>query len=214
LLQYFEFAVVEFYAMYKLIKLLCITALLSLMGCKDILNKPLASMDRPTNPGSLEGGWVAKSQDEQLDIIQTNEQDWYQFTWQQNGKITEGRFVVAYFKYKRVLNIDLASLKVNGNPVVDESQSAYVLVGAYLDNNELELAPADMGQFEKHFSKYFFASPITAANLCLDQNPECAAAFTSGNLLISKRMKKFNDDFLKKYRNVFPNRQKVLYLRQ
>lgn len=205
--------------MYKFIKLLCFSALvsasgLSLVGCKDILSKPLTSVERPGNPASLEGSWLAKSKNEQLDIVKTNEEDWYQFKWQQNGKLTEGRFFVAYFKHRRVLNIDLASIKVNSIPVVDESQSAFILVGAHVDDKELALVPADMGQFERYLSKYFYASPITAASLCLEKNPDCTTAFSSGNLLISKRMKKFNDDFARKYRSIFPSKQKVLYIRQ
>lgn len=196
------------------IKMLCVTALLSLVGCNDVLNKPLVTVDRPNNPDTLVGHWIAESGSEQVDIMETNQEDWYQFKWQQKDKVTEGRFVVAYFKLKRVLNIDLASIKVNGKPVADASQSAFLLMGAYVDDDELQLIPADMEKFEKHFSKYFYASPIMVGSLCIEKKSECTETFTSGNVLMSKRMKKFNDDFIKQYRSVFPSRQQVLFTRE
>ncbi|WP_049629137.1 hypothetical protein [Cellvibrio sp. pealriver] len=199
--------------MFNLLKMLCLTALLSLMGCKDVLNQPLSTVDRPTDPDSLDGRWMTESKEEQLDIIKTNQEDWYQFKWQQKNKVTEGRFVVSYFKLKRVLNIDLASIKINDKPVVESSQSAFLLAAAFLDDEELTLIPADMEKFEKHFSKYFYASPIMVGSLCVEKHSECTETFTSGNVLMSKRMKKFNDEFVKKYRSVFPGKHKVRYYR-
>lgn len=198
---------------FDVVKMGCLLALLSLIGCKDVLNKPLGGMDKPGNIDVLEGRWKAESQDEQLDIVKTGKLDWYQFRWQQKDKLTEGRFALSYFKHKWVFNVDLVSVRVDGVPVVDESQTAFLLVGAKLDDDELLLTPADMEEFEKHFSPYFFASPISASNLCANKNDTCISTFSAGNVLISKRMKKFNDDFIKHYRSVFPSKNQVLYTR-
>jgi hypothetical protein len=70
--------------------------------------------------------------------------------------------------------------------------------------------PADMDKFEKHFAKYFFASSISAT-LCKKGNELCTANFSDGNLLHAKRMKKFNDELLKKYRTVFPSKNRVAF---
>lgn len=195
-------------------KFLCLIAAILLIGCKDVLTKPLATVDRPTTPKSLEGHWVTEAKNEHLDIIKTKQEDWYQFRWQQQDKLTEGRFVVAHFKIKQVLNIDLASVKVNGNAVISDSQSAYLLLAAFLDDEEMELVPADMERFEKYFSRYFYASPIMTGSLCLEKNSECSATFNSGNMLMSKRMKKFNEEFVKNYRWVFPHKKRVAFKRQ
>lgn len=196
------------------LKLLCFIALVSLTGCNDVLVKPLASADRPSKPDSLDGVWLAEGKDERVAIRKTAQQDWYQFSWQQGDKLTEGRFVVAYFKFKQVWNIDLTSVKVNGKSVINGTQPAFLLLGAVVDDEELELVPADMEQFEKKFSQYFYASPIMAGSLCVEKNSECTATFTSGNMLMPKRMRKFNDEFGKKYRSIFPGKKKVIYRRQ
>lgn len=195
------------------VKIVCLLILSSLVGCKDVLNKPLTGTDKPDRQEALEGRWKAELQGEQLDITKTSKPDWFQFRWQQKDKLTEGRFVVSYFSHRWVFNVDLASIRINGKPVVDESQVAFLLVGAKLDDDELLLTPADMNKFEKHFSQYFFASPISADSLCLDKNDDCVSAFSASNILMSKRMKKFNDDFIKNYRSVFPRKQQSLYIR-
>ena len=200
--------------MFNLTKLLCFAVILSFVGCKDVLTKPLTTLDRPNSPESLEGVWVAQSSDEQLEIRKTNQADWYQFKWQQKERITEGRFVVAYFSRKQVLNIDLTSVRVDGQSVVTESQSAFLLVGAFLDSEEMRLVPADMKRFEQHFAKYFYASPIIVGDLCANKNPECMTSFDAGKMLIAKRSRKFNDDFVKQFRSIFPRKQQIIYIRK
>lgn len=199
--------------MFDVVKIGCLFALLLLNGCKDVLNRPLSGIDRPGSVDTLEGRWRAESREEQLDIAKTSKPDWYQFRWQQKDKLTEGRFALAYFKSKWVFNIDLASVRIDGAAVVDTSQTAFLLVGAKLDDDALLLTPADMEKFEKHFSQYFFASPISVSNLCVNKNDACMSVFSAGNVLMSKRMKKFNDDFIKHYRSVFPSKKQLLYIR-
>lgn len=182
-----------------------------LTACKDVLNRPLAGMDAPASLEQLDGNWVAEEGGVQLTIVSTNKADWYGFTYREQGKKTEGHFVVSYFKRKRVLNIDLASVKVNGAPVVRESSQAFLMVDAVIDDEQLLLTPADMDKFEKHFSKYFFASPIQAEALCKKDNELCSSTFASGNVLISKRMSKFDDELIKKYRAVFPYKKQVVF---
>lgn len=183
----------------------------SLAACKDVLNKPLGGMEAPASMEQLDGNWVAEEGGARLDILKTSKADWYGFTYQEHGKQTEGRFVVSYFKRKRVLNIDLASVRVNGAPVVRDSSQAFLMVDATVDDEQLLLTPADMDKFEKHFSPYFFASPIQVEGLCKKENELCTSTFSSGNVLISKRMKKFNDELIKKYRTVFPYKKQVVF---
>lgn len=182
----------------------------SLVACKDVLDKPLGGMGEPSSMERLEGSWVSEEDGSQLDILNTAKADWYGFNYQEQGKQTAGRFMVSYFERKRVLNIDLASVQVNGVPLVSESSQAFLMVGAVFDDEQLILAPADMAKFEKYFAKYFFASPIPAT-LCKKGNELCTANFSDGNLLHAKRMKKFNDELLKKYRTVFPSKNRVAF---
>lgn len=183
----------------------------SLAACKDVLNKPLGGMEAPASMEQLDGNWVAEEGGARLDILKTSKTDWYGFSYQEQGKQTEGRFVVAYFKRKRVLNIDLASVKVNGVAVVKDSSQAFLMVDAAVDDEQLLLTPADMDKFEKHFAQYFFASPIQVEGLCKKDNELCTSTFSSGNVLISKRMRKFNDELIKKYRTVFPHKKQVVF---
>jgi len=195
-----------------LIKLVVpVLLMLSLTACKDVLNKPLGGMEAPASMEQLDGSWVAEEGGARLDILKTSKTDWYGFTYQEQGKQTEGRFVVSYFKRKRVLNIDLASVKVNGAPVVRDSSQAFLMVDAVADDEQLLLTPADMDKFEKHFSPYFFASPIQLEGLCKKDNELCTSTFSTGNVLMSKRMKKFNDELIKKYRTVFPYKKQVVF---
>lgn len=184
---------------------------LSLVACDDVLDKPLSGMGAPTSMESMEGSWVSDVDGARLDILNTTKADWYEFKYQEQNKQTTGRFVVSYFKKKRVLNIDLASVQVNGVPLISNSSQAFLMVGAAFDDERLVLASADMEKFEKNFAKYFFASPIQTATLCKKDNELCSANFSEGNVLHSKRMKKFNDEFLKKYRAVFPGKNRVTF---
>ena len=197
--------------MLSLVKLSVFVLLMfSLVACKDVLDKPLGGMGAPSSMEPLEGSWVSEEDGSQLDILNTAKADWYGFKYQEQGKETAGRFMVSYFERKRVLNIDLASVQVNGVPLVSDSSQAFLMVGAVFDDEQLILAPADMAKFQKHFAKYFFASPIPAT-LCKKGNELCTANFSDGNLLHAKRMKKFNDELLKKYRTVFPSKNRVAF---
>ena len=188
-----------------------ILLMLSLVACKDILDKPLSGTDAPDSVVQMEGSWVSETDGSTLDIFKTSKADWFEFKFQEQDKQTVGRFAVSHFKWKRVLNIDLASVQVNGKPVVRDSSQAFLMVGAITDNEQLILVPADMDKFEKHFAQFFFASPIQTETLCKKDNELCTSNFSAGNVLYSKRMKKFNDEFLKKYRTVFPSKNQVVF---
>ena len=195
-----------------LIKLvISVVLVFSLSACNDVLNKPLSGTDTISSPKPLEGSWKGVESDVRLDVVKTNKADWYEFTYQEQGKKTEGRFVVSHFKRKRVLNIDLASIKINSIPLVVDTTQAFLIVDANVDGEQLRLTPANMDKFEKFFSSYFFATPIQTKTLCQKDNELCASNFSSGNVLLSKRMKKFNDEFIKKYRTVFPAKSRVVF---
>ncbi len=183
----------------------------SLVACKDVLDKPLSGMEAPASVEPLDGSWVGETEETRLDILKTKQVDWYEFNSQGRDKKTSGRFFVSYFKNKRVLNIDLASVHVNGQPLVSDSSHVFIMVGALVDDGQLVLIPADMDKFEKYFAQYFFATPIQDAGLCTKGNELCKENFSAGNVLYSKRLKKFNDELLKNYRTVFPSRNRVVF---
>lgn len=168
-------------------------------------------MDAPVSAKPMDGNWLSEADGSRLDIAKTSKAEWYDFKYQEKDKLTTGKFSVSYFKQRRVLNIDLASVKVNEQSVVTESSQAFLIVGAMVDDDELTIIPADMDKFEQNFSKYFFASPIKTEALCKKDNQICNSNFSGGNVLQSKRMKKFNDDLLKKYRVVFPSKSEVVF---
>jgi hypothetical protein len=183
----------------------------SLSACNDVLNKPLSGMAVPSSAEPMDGKWMSETGGSRLDIATTSKADWYDFKFEEKDKLTIGRFTVSYFKQRRVLSIDLASVKVNDQPVVVDSSQAFLIVGALVDDGELIIIPADMDKFEKYFSQYFFATPIKAEALCRKDNQLCASSFSDGNLLLAKRSKKFNDDFYKKYHDIFPGKKKVVF---
>lgn len=185
--------------------------LLSLAGCKDLLGKPLGGTGAPAAAIKIDGLWVSEAEQAQLQIAPTKQAEVYQFRLQEPGKLTMGQFVVSYFKRRMVFNIDLASVRVNGLPVVSDSAKAYMMIGAMFDDEELLLAPADMERFQQLFAQYFYAAPIQTDTLCNKENELCTYGFAAGNLLVSKRMKKFNDDFLKKYSVIFPRQKRVAF---
>lgn len=194
--------------------LLIVLTLVSLTACKDLLSKPLASSTVPDSPKPLVGDWLSEDGSKRLNISKGGSQDWYQFRYQEGDKKTEGRFVVSYFNQRMVFNVNLASVRINNRPVINTDMPLYLLVGAMVDAENLQLAPAQMDKFEKHFANYFYASPMDTKVLCKQALETCAENFAAGNMLLSKRMRKFNDEFTKKYRTIFPRREQVAFIRQ
>lgn len=194
--------------------LLVILAFFSLTACKDLLSKPLASATVPDLPKPLVGDWLSEDGSKRLSITKGGGQDWYQFRYQEGAKKTEGRFVVSYFKQRMVFNLNLATVRIDNKPVINSDMPVYLLMGAIVDEENLQIAPAQMDKFEKHFADYFYASPIDTKTLCKQAASSCSENFTAGNLLLSKRLRKFNDEFMKKYRTVFPRRDEVVFVRQ
>lgn len=195
------------------VRIIVALVFLCLTGCKDLLTKPLGGLDAPDSSPPLVGNWLSESGTERLIITKTGKQDWYSFTYQEQGKKTEGRFIVSYFKRRLVFNVDLASVRINDRPAVSSETPVYMLLGVIADDESLQVSPANMDKFERHFAKYFFASPINTKALCTKTSELCSSSFASGNLLLSKRLRKFNDDFIKKFRTVFPRATQVVFKR-
>lgn len=195
------------------LKMLFVVALLSLTGCKDLLSKPLASSYVPKAPAPLSGTWLSDDGSKRLTITKTGSQEWYGFSYQEASQKTEGRFMVSYFKARMVFNVDLATLRIDGRQLLMSETPVYMLFGALVNDDGLQVTPAEMDKFEQNFSKYFFATPINTKDLCDNSQELCVTHFASGNLLLSKRMRKFNDDFLKKYRAIFPSKKQVAFKR-
>lgn len=188
-----------------------IVFVLLLGGCKDLLNKPLDG-EEDLSRYAIAGNWVGEDKDIRLELKKTDKSDWYQFTVREPGRLVEGKVKLAGFKRKLALSVEMASLRINGEPLVRDDKQAYFLVGAYYDDDELRIAPADMSKFEHNFSDYFFAVPIETAAFCIRGNESCKKTFTSGNLLVSKNRRKFNDDLVKRFRTVFPRGDSIVFV--
>ncbi len=189
-----------------------IVFVLLLGGCKDVLNKPLEGQEDDLSRYVFVGNWVAEDKNIRLELKKTDKSGWYQFTVQEPERLVEGKVKVAGFKRKLAVSVEMASLRVNGEPLVRDDKQAYFLVGVYYDDDELRIAPADMGKFERNFSDYFFAVPIETAAFCIRGNENCKKTFTSGNLLVSKNRRKFNEDFVKHFRTVFPRSESIVFI--
>lgn len=191
--------------------LVLVAFILSLTACKDLLSQPLNSAVSEI-PKKLEGNWLGDD-GAQLAIAKTARHGWYEFRYQQGTRHAQGRFVVSYFKSRLIFNLDVASVKLNELPLVNTDSPLYMLLGVSATEKKLSLTPAQMDQFERHLAPYFFASPLNTAVLCRETEALCASSFSSGNLLLPKRARKFNDDFTKKYRKVFPRKKQVVFKR-
>lgn len=185
---------------------------LLLGGCKDLLNKPLVGDEEDLSRYAIAGNWVGEDKDIRLELKKTDKSDWYQFTVREPERLVEGKVKLAGFKRKLALSVDMASLRINGEPLVRDDKQAYFLVGAYYDDDELRITPADMSKFEHNFSDYFFAVPIETAAFCIKGNESCKKTFTSGNLLVSKNRRKFNEDLVKRFRTVFPRGDSIIFV--
>lgn len=187
--------------------------LVMLGGCKDLLNQPLKGEPADNSRYKLEGKWIAEDKEKtHLELKKTDKDDWYQFSVMEADRLIEGKLMVAYFKRRMALSVDITSVKINGESLVREDRQGYFLIGAYYDDDELYIAPAKMEKFERNFADYFFASPIDTASFCAKTNETCKETFASGNLLFSKNRRKFNDDFVKYFRTVFPRRDSITFV--
>lgn len=189
-----------------------IVMLLALVGCKDLLNKPLQGDEADASRYPLTGSWVAEEKATRVEFKKTDKADWYRFVVREPNRLIEGRLMVASFKRKLALSVDITSVRLNGEPLVRDDKQGYFLIGAYYDEDELRIAPASMDKFERNFADYFFATPIETASFCARTNQTCKDTFAKGNLLYSKNRRKFNEDFIKHFRTVFPRRDSVVFV--
>lgn len=189
-----------------------IVFVLLLGGCKDLLNKPLDGEEDDLSRYAIAGNWVAEDKDARLELKKTDKAGWYQFSVREPDRLVEGKVKIAGFKRKLALSVEMASLRINGEPLVRDDKQAYFLVGAYYSDDELRITPADMSKFEHSFSDYFFAVPIETAAFCIRGNESCKKTFTSGNVLVSKNRRKFNEDFVKRFRTVFPRGDSTVFV--
>lgn len=181
-------------------------------GCKDLLNTPLEGSDDDLSRYVIEGSWFAEATKAHLELKKADKPGWYSFSLKEPEKLIEGKVMVAGFKRKFALSIEMSSLRINGEPLTREDKQAYFLVGAYFNDEELRIAPANMEKFERNFSDYFFATPIETASLCVKTSASCKTTFASGNILFSKNRRKFQEDFVKHFRTVFPRRDSVVFV--
>lgn len=187
--------------------------LLLLGGCKDLLNKPLVGSEADISRYQLVGSWEVEEKNTRLELKGTNTPDWFQFMLHESNRLIEGKAKVASFKRKLVFSVDIASVKVNGEPLVREDRQGYLLIGLYYSDEELRFAPASMEKFERNFADYFFAAPIGVDSFCTKTNEVCKSTFTAGNLLYSKERRKFTEDFAKRFRTIFPRRNSTVFVR-
>lgn len=184
---------------------------LLLSGCKDLLNKPLEGEAVDRTRYALAGNWESAAKGIHLSLSKTNQEDWYKFAITEPNRAIEGRLKIAYFKRKLALSVDAVSLRINGEPLIREDRQGYFLVGMYYDEDELRIVPADMEKFERKYAECFFAAPIDLASFCPRNNPVCKDTFASGNVLLSRNRRQFNQDFIKHFRTIFPRRKSVIF---
>ncbi len=187
--------------------------LLLLGGCKDLLNKPLVGSEADISRYQLVGSWETEEKNTHMELKATDKPDWFQFMLHESNRLIEGKAMVASFKRKLVFSVDIASVRINGEPLVREDRQGYLLIGAYYSDEELRLVPASMEKFEQNFADYFFAAPIEVASFCARTNEVCKSTFMAGNLLYSKERRKFTEDFARRFRTVFPRRDSTVFVR-
>lgn len=194
------------------LKWLLLVAVCLLGGCKDLLNAPLKGDETNASKYQLAGKWIEKGKGTQLELKKMQEPDWFQFVVREPDRLIEGKLMVAYFKRKLALSVDVASLTINGEPLVREGRQGYFLVGTYYNHEELRIVPVNIEKFERNFAEYYFATPIETASFCSRTNATCKSTFASGNLLLSKNRSKFNKDFVRYFRTVFPRGDATIFV--
>jgi hypothetical protein len=192
-------------------KLLLSGFLIILTGCYDLVSQPLGGMGGENAIFSIEGNWVEKSKNHSLEIMATDESDEFTFTYNENGKIWKGLVEAAYYEKRVVLNLDLASLTLNGDKLIQPSETMYLLIGLYFRGDKLYLIPADMQKFKKIMSEHFFAAPIKEARSCVANNEICKQHFSNGYLLSPSKSKKFDEKFHKSFPKIFPSDQAIIF---
>lgn len=191
-------------------KLLLSGFLIILTGCYDLVNQPLGGLGGEKAIFSIAGNWIEKSKNHSLEILETDEEDEFTFTYDENGKIWKGLVEAAYYEKKVVLSLDLASLTLNGDKLIQPSETMYLLIGLYFRDDKLYLIPADMQNFKKIMAEHFFAAPIKEARSCVGNNEICKQHFSNGYLLSPSKSKKFDEKLQKSFRRVFPSDQATI----
>ncbi len=194
------------------LKWFLLVAVLLLGGCKDLLNAPLKGDGKSTTKYQLAGTWIEEGKGTQLELKKMPEPDWFQFVMREPDRMIEGKLMVAAFKYKLALSVDVASLTINGEPLVREGKQGYFLVGAYYSDDELRIVPVNARKFERNFADYYFATPIDPASFCPRTNAMCKNTFTGGHVLSPKNRRKFNEDFERYFRTVFPRSDSAVFI--
>ena len=195
--------------MLKLLLLSFFSALLA--GCYDLVNQPLGGLGGEKAIFSVAGKWVEKEKNYTLEIDQTDESDEFTFVFSENGKIWKGLVEAAYYERKVVLNLDLASLTLNGEKVIQPSEPMYMLIGLYFKKDKLHLIPADMQKFKELLAEHFYATAVKTLRSCVGGNEVCKQHFSENYVLSPSRSNKFDQKFSRNFLRIFPTDKAVVF---
>lgn len=185
-----------------------------LTGCYDLVNQPLGGLGGEKAVFSIAGKWIEKDNNHRLEIDETDESDEFTFVYNENGKIWEGLVEASYYERKVVLNLDLASLTLNGNKLIQPSEPMYLLIGIYFKGDKLHVIPADMQKFKQLLAEHFYATPVKTLRSCVGANEVCKQHFSDNYVLSPSQSKKFDQKFEKNFMRIFPGDKATIFVPQ
>jgi hypothetical protein len=185
-----------------------------LVGCYDLVNQPLGGLGGEKAVFSIAGQWIEKDNNHRLEIDETDESDEFTFVYSENGKIWKGLVEASYYEKKVVLNLDLASLTLNGDKLIQPSEPMYLLIGIYFRGDKLHVIPADMQKFKQHLAEHFYATPVKSLRSCGANNDICKQHFSHNYVLSPSQSKKFDQKFEKNFMRIFPADKATIFVPQ
>jgi hypothetical protein len=185
-----------------------------LAGCYDLVNQPLGGLGGEKAIFSIAGKWVEKEKNQTLEINETDESDEFTFVFNENGKVWKGLVEAAYYEKKVVLNLDLVSLSLNGEKLIQPSEPMYLLIGIYFKGDKLHVIPADMQKFKQLLAEHFYATPVKTLRSCVGANEVCKQHFSDNYVLSPSQSKKFDQKFEKNFMRIFPGDKATIFVPQ
>lgn len=184
----------------------------SLLGCYDVINRPLSGKGGESAIFSIAGNWLEKEKKTSLKIMETSAADQFSFIYEENGQVWKGEVETSYYGEKVVLNLDLLTLTLNDKKLIWADEPLFLLVGAYFKNHDLYIIEADMKKFRKTLSKYFYANLFETGKFCVaNQGDLCKKSFTDKYVLSPKNSEKFNHDFDRGFSKIFPKNNALIF---
>lgn len=185
---------------------------ISLWGCYDVINQPVGGKGGEAAIFSIAGNWVEKTKKTSLQIVETSQSDQFSFVYQENGRIWKGMVEASYYGEQVALNLDLLTLSLNDKKLIWADEPLFLLIGAYFKGDDLYIIEADMKQFRRSLAQFFYANPFEPGKFCVKSEDDlCKKSFADKYVLSPKNSKKFNDEFDKKFKRIFPKEKALIF---